>query len=152
MPRLILDDFVPYRLSYTSNRMSEAIARTYKSMFGLTIPEWRVVAVVAERSGTTQQAICARTGMDKVTISRATLALVGRGLLARTASPSDRRAHQLSLTAAGNDLYADVAPKALELEAAIFGAFDPAELATFVAMLRRIDEAVDSTATGESPG
>jgi DNA-binding MarR family transcriptional regulator len=136
---LVLDDFIPYRLSVTSNLVSDSIARAYESLFGLTIPEWRLVAVIAETGGITQQAIGAKTLMDKVTVSRAAIALVGRGLLARRDNPEDRRSHLLELTDAGRDLYAVVAPKALDLESRIFDAFDPQEVAQFVAMLRRIE-------------
>jgi DNA-binding MarR family transcriptional regulator len=137
--RLVLDDFIPYRLSVTSNLVSDSIARAYESLFGLTIPEWRLVAVIAETGGITQQAIGAKTLMDKVTVSRAAIALVGRGLLGRRDNPEDRRSHLLELTDAGRDLYAAVAPKALDLESRIFAAFDPHEVAQFVAMLRRIE-------------
>ena len=139
MKRLRLDDFLPYRLSVTSNLVSEAIARAYEALFGLKIPEWRLIAVIAEHDGITQQAIGLRTRMDKVTVSRAAVALTGRGLIARRPNPQDRRSHLLVLTASGRRLYADVVPKALELEARIFGAFTAAELDSFAAMLRRID-------------
>jgi DNA-binding MarR family transcriptional regulator len=137
--RLVLDDFIPYRLSVTSNLVSDSIARAYHALFGLTIPEWRMVAVIAESGGITQQAIGARTLMDKVTVSRAAIALVDRGLLARRGNPEDRRSHLLDLSDAGRDLYAAVAPKALDLEARIFSAFAPDEVAQFKAMLRRIE-------------
>ena len=94
----------------------------------------------AETGGVPQQAICARTRMDKVTVSRAAIALVGRGLLDRGRNPDDGRSHLLTLTPAGRDLYAQVAPKALELEQRIFGQLDPAAVERFVAVLRRIDE------------
>lgn len=139
---LKLDDFLPYRLSYTSNLVSESIAHAYESLFGLSISEWRLIAVIAEDDGIGQAAICLRTRMDKVTVSRAAIALAARGLIARQPSATDRRAHCLTLTDAGRTLHAQVAPKALELEARIFGAFDATELAAFTAMLRRIDDAV----------
>jgi DNA-binding MarR family transcriptional regulator len=139
MTRLVLDDFIPYRLSVTSNLVSDSIARTYEALFGLTIPEWRLVAVIAESGGITQQAIGRQTRMDKVTVSRAAIALVERGLLFRHANVDDRRSHLLDLTDAGRALYAAVAPKALDLERRIFSQFDPAEVAAFTAMLRRID-------------
>jgi DNA-binding MarR family transcriptional regulator len=140
MPRLVLDDFIPYRLSVTSNLVSDSIARTYESLFELTIPEWRLIAVIAESDGITQQAIGRQTRMDKVTVSRAAIALVERGLLARRANADDRRSHLLDLTAAGRDLYAVVAPKALDLEQRIFSQFAPDEVATFTAMLRRVEQ------------
>lgn len=138
---LVLDEFLPFRLSVTSNLVSDTIARTYRSLFGLSIPEWRLVAVVAETGGLSQGAIGGRTRMDKVTVSRAAIALVERGLLARGAHPGDKRSHLLTLTDAGRELYAAVAPKALDLERRVFEGFTPDELEGFVGMLRRIDAA-----------
>ena len=147
-PLLALDDFLPYRLSFTSNLVSDTIARAYESLFGLSIPEWRLVTVVAETGGITQAAIGVRTRMDKVTVSRAAIALVERGLMARTPNPDDRRSHLLRLARGRQpqQMRAPVAPKAIELERRIFSAFRPEELAQFAAMLRRIDERALSAA------
>lgn len=138
---LVLDEFIPFRLSVTSNLVSDTIARTYRALFGLSIPEWRLVAVVAETGGISQGAIGSRTRMDKVTVSRAAIALVERGLMEREGNPGDKRSHLLKLTRAGRELYAAIAPKALDLERRIFDRFGAQELEAFVAMLRRIDAA-----------
>ena len=137
---LRLDAFIPYLLSVTSNVVSDAIASTYQALFGLSIPEWRLIAVIGEDDGITQQQVGRRTRMDKVTVSRATLSLVGRGLVDRRPHTSDRRSQSLHLTQAGHNLYDQVAPKALELERRIFASFDPKEIAQFSAMLARIQE------------
>jgi DNA-binding MarR family transcriptional regulator len=139
MATLKLDEFLPYRLSITSNRVSGAIATTYQALFGLRIPEWRLVTVIAEGAGVTQQALGVATRMDKVTVSRAAAALVDRGLVERQPNPGDQRSHLLALTATGRALYDDVAPKALELEAQVFAGFSPQEIAVFRAMLDRIE-------------
>ena len=76
---LRLDDFLPYRLSFTTNLVSETVASAYEQAFGLRIAEWRVIAVVAESpQGVTQQAIGLKTRMDKVTVSRAAASLIAR--------------------------------------------------------------------------
>ena len=67
------------------------------------------------------------------------IALVERGLMTREGNPGDRRSHLLKLTQAGRELYAAIAPKALDLERRIFESFSAEELDGFVAMLRRID-------------
>ena len=138
---LRLDAFIPFRLSVTSNLVSETIASTYQALFGLTIPEWRLIAVIAEDEGVTQQQVGRRTRMDKVTVSRATIALVERGLIERRPHASDRRSQSLHLTKNGRDLYAAVAPKALELERRIFADFDPKDVAAFGEMLLRVQQA-----------
>ena len=141
MTTLKLDQFLPYRLSVASNMVSEAVASAYRTLFGLRIAEWRLVAVIAEDGASSQQALCGRTQMDKVTVSRAAIALVDRGLVERQANPDDQRSHLLTLTRQGWALYEQVAPKALELEARIFAGIDREELARFGAMLDRIEAA-----------
>jgi DNA-binding MarR family transcriptional regulator len=147
---LCLERFMPYRLSYSANLVSEAIAQQYSVSFNLTIPEWRVVAHIAEQSGITQQEIGLRTRMDKVTVSRATIALAVRGFVSRDRNPADGRSRRLSLTPAGRRLYAAIAPKALELERAVFGQFSAAEIAAFMGFLQRVDAAASAAMTAES--
>ena len=47
-PVLLLENILPYRLSVLTNLVSSAIASAYRERFGLSIPEWRVVAVLAD--------------------------------------------------------------------------------------------------------
>ena len=93
---LRLDGYLPYRLSVASNAVSRLIARAYEDRFGLTIPQWRLVAVLGEHGPLTQQAIGMRTVMDKVTVSRATQGLVKRRLVQRAPHDADGRSHSLN--------------------------------------------------------
>ena len=70
-PSLELERFLPYRLSVVSNRISTVIARVYAQRFGLTVPEWRVMAVLGRFGAMSASAVCERTAMDKVRVSRA---------------------------------------------------------------------------------
>ncbi len=140
---LKLDAFLPYRLSIASNRVSDAIADTYRSLFKLRIPEWRLIAVLAESEGLSQQAIGQRTQMDKVTVSRATTALAERQLVTRGRNPVDQRSHVLTLTPAGKALYREVAPKALEIEARIFASLSTDDRRALLAVLERLEAAVE---------
>ncbi|PNP95447.1 MarR family winged helix-turn-helix transcriptional regulator [Sphingobium sp. SA916] len=139
---LRLDQFIPYRLSFTAALLSDTIAQSYERLFGISIAEWRVIAWVAELGGVTQQQICARSRMDKVTVSRAAIALTGRGIVQRLPNAEDRRSHLLALTEEGRRLHGAIAPRALELESGIFSHFSAEEVEAFVAMLRRIDAIV----------
>jgi DNA-binding MarR family transcriptional regulator len=82
--------------------------------------------------------------MDKVTVSRAAIALYDRGLVERRPNPDDQRSHLLSLTAAGTALYDSVAPKALAMEKQVFAEFTPAEIATFRDLLYRLEASVET--------
>ncbi len=141
MSRLALDDYLPYRLSVASNAVSRVIARAYESRFGLKIPEWRLVAVLAEDGERTQLELIARTAMDKVTISRAAQALVERGLAAQTQDARDGRSRRLKLTPEGLRLYDDVAPAALAFERELFAGFETGEVDRFKDLLRRAEAA-----------
>jgi DNA-binding MarR family transcriptional regulator len=141
---LRLDTFLPYQLSIASNAVSSAIARTYESLFGLRIPEWRLIAVLAEEEGLTQQALVSRTEMDKMTVSRAAQALVTRGLVTRVPHGADKRSHTLSLSTEGRALYAQISPKALELEAKLLGALGEAEIERFKKTLSKLKAASDA--------
>ena len=144
MSGLKLDQFLPYRLSIASNAVSDAVATAYRTLFGLRSPEWRLIAVLAEGGTMSQQALCGRTRMDKVTVSRAAIALVDRGLIARASNPGDQRSHLLTLSEQGWALYEQIAPKAIELERRIFAGFTAAERAQLQEMLNRVEVAVEA--------
>ena len=86
-------------------------------------------------------AIVARTGMDKVTVSRAAIALTERGLFQRTPNLHDQRSHLLDLTPSGRALYRDVAPRALAVETRIFAGFSAEERQTLSRLLARAEAA-----------
>ncbi|HEX4197894.1 MAG TPA: MarR family winged helix-turn-helix transcriptional regulator [Caulobacteraceae bacterium] len=138
-PGLTLDDYLPYRLSVAANAVSDLIAGAYRARFGLSIPQWRLVAVLGEDGPSTQQALSTRTRMDKVTVSRAAAALTERKLVSRTPNETDGRSHRIGLTPAGQALYADVAPSALAYEARLLEGLAPAEQRAAHALLRRLE-------------
>jgi DNA-binding MarR family transcriptional regulator len=147
---LRLDDYLPYRLSVAANAVSGLIARAYQTRFGLTIPQWRLIAVLGEDGPLTQQALCARTVMDKVTVSRSSGALAERGLIYRTPNATDGRSHRLELTAPGKALYFEIAPAALAYEAKLLTQFSAFERQSALNLLRRLEvAAIDLAGFGE---
>lgn len=114
--RLILESFIPYRLSVLTNQVSSAIARRYSERFGLSIPEWRIMAVLGETPGLSAREVALRTAMDKVQVSRAVASLIEAGRLVRTPDDDDARVGHLELTAKGRAVYHQIVPLALQLE------------------------------------
>lgn len=145
---LRLDSYLPYRLSVASNAVSRLIARAYEDRFGLTIPQWRLIAVLAEYGPLTQQAIGARTVMDKVTVSRATQGLVKRKLVQRAPHDADGRSHHVGLSKAGERLYSEISPVALEYEARLLRHFDPGAIENLKQFLLHLERAAEELATG----
>jgi DNA-binding MarR family transcriptional regulator len=135
---LVLEDFLPYRLSVLSNRVSRAIAAQYAKTFDLTIPEWRVIAVLGRRPGLTAKEIAEATEMDKVAVSRAVARLISARRVQARADDADARRQFLSLTREGESVHARIAPIALDSERRLLAALDPRERATLEELLDRL--------------
>jgi DNA-binding MarR family transcriptional regulator len=113
---LILEDFLPYRLSITSHTVSTNIARVYEKRFGVSIPEWRVIAVLGRYPGLSAVEVADRTLMDKVAVSRAVTKLIKNGRIDREFADADRRRSILNLSEEGKKVHNEIAPIALEFE------------------------------------
>ena len=125
--QLDLEHFLPYRLSVLSNRTSNAIAREYSERFDMTIPEWRVMAVLGRFAGLSANQVAQRTAMDKVAVSRAVAELIDSGRLDRQMDRLDRRRSVLNLSVEGRRVYAEIAPLALACEARLLSALSTKE-------------------------
>lgn len=136
---LKLSDYLPYRLSVASNEVSRLIAESYEDRFGLKIPEWRVIAVLAEFNAHTQAEIVAKTAMDKVTVSRTVASLVARDLVRRSINEADGRSQIVALTKAGKRLFDEIAPLARDYEARLLDGFSPREIDSLKTLLQRIE-------------
>lgn len=136
---LKLSDYLPYRLSVASNEVSRLIAESYEDRFGLKIPEWRVIAVLAEFNAHTQAEIVAKTAMDKVTVSRTVASLVARDLVRRSINEADGRSQIVALTKAGKRLFDEIAPLARDYEARLLDGFSPREIDSLKMLLQRIE-------------
>jgi len=125
-PRALeLERFLPYRLAVLANTMSTAIAGAYAARFRLSIPECRVVAVLARSPDPAAAQVAQRTAMDKVAVSRAVASLVRAGRVARSVEESDRRRSRLRLTDDGMLVYQQVVPWALAYEDAVLRGIPP---------------------------
>lgn len=133
-----LEDFLPYRLSVTANRVSRAFAKRYAEEFGLTIPEWRVLAVVGDSSPISAGEIVGRTAMDKAKVSRAVAGLLDRDLLRRAVNPLDQRRHMLAHSRKGRQIYETIVPRALALEAEVTQELSAEERRLLTALLQRL--------------
>jgi DNA-binding MarR family transcriptional regulator len=122
-----LAQFVPYRLSVLSNTVSAAIAGLYRKRFGLTIPEWRCMAVLGSFAPLSARDVALHTAMDKVQVSRAIAVLLQKGLALQDTDRQDRRRSRLALSAAGKRVYARIVPLAQAAEAELLAALTRSE-------------------------
>lgn len=137
---LDLTGFLPYRLSILSNTVSAAIAKIYAERFGLSIPAWRVMAILAQQPGLSAAAVAERTAMDKVAVSRAVSQLLEDGHLERQFADDDRRRSVLKLSKKGWRVYDQVAPLARRKEAELLESLSAADRAEFDRLLSLLTE------------
>ena len=115
-PQLLLERFLPHQLSVLSNLISRAISREYAERFGLSIPEWRAIAVLQNFPGISSGELSANSGMDYVAVSRAVSRLERAELVTRNMSVTDRRRTVLNLSDRGRRIYREITPLALRYE------------------------------------
>ena len=137
---LILEEFLPYRLSITSHTVSTNIARVYEKRFGVSIPEWRVIAVLGRYPGLSAVEVAERTLMDKVAVSRAVTKLIKNGRIDRQFADADRRRSILNLSEQGREVHDEIATLALQFEQELLQDISEADYATFNAILEKLLE------------
>lgn len=138
-----LEQFLPYRLSVLTNTMSRAFARTYGKRFGLSIPEWRVMAVLGRFAPLSANQLAERTAMDKVRVSRAVARLMKLGLVDRAVDSGDRRRSALKLSRAGKRMHEGIVPLARRFETAWMASLSDEDRALLDRLMTRLmDNAV----------
>ncbi|MEE8258445.1 MAG: MarR family transcriptional regulator [Sphingomonadales bacterium] len=137
---LKLKEFLPYRLSVLSNLISRDIARDYQTRFSITIPEWRVMAILGEAGGLSASAVAKSTAMDKVAVSRAVARLEEVKFITRRIDRADKRRAILSLSPKGREIYQQVVPVALGYESKILGKLTPEDKQSLDLLLEKLTE------------
>lgn len=145
-----LEHFLPYRLSVLTNTMSRAFARRYGERFGLSIPEWRVMAVLGRFAPLSANEVAERTAMDKVRVSRAVARLMKTGLIDRATDSDDRRRSALKLSRAGKRVHDGIIPMARQIEAALLARLSPAERATLDQLVSKLMDRATALDRGET--
>jgi len=112
-PVLSLDGFLPYQLNFLAEQVSRSFSLIYERQFGISIPEWRVVAILGEFGLVTSKQVGERSTMHKTKVSRAVAALEDKGFIRREPNPQDLRESFIALTEKGQSMYQELVPEAL---------------------------------------
>jgi DNA-binding MarR family transcriptional regulator len=135
---LKLEDFLPYRLSVLSNTISTTVAHAYAERFDVSIPEWRVIAILGRFAGLSAVEVAERTMLDKVAVSRAVTKLIKKGRIDREFADADKRRSILNLSEDGKRLHDDIAALALAFERDLLEGLSDDELAQFNIIMERL--------------
>lgn len=146
---LDLSVFAPYRVAVIARAMSEQLGAAYAGE-DVTIPEWRVLAVIGQEDAIAARDVVAQTPMDKMAVSRAVASLESKELIIREPS-ADKRVLNLRLSPKGKGVCERISALALSYESRIFGELSPEERDAFFSGLSKLESAVRSAGENFDP-
>ena len=136
--KLDLADYLPYLVNRVGTIIAEQFGADALARHGLSIAEWRVLAVLASNGGQRQIDLADLTSIEASTLSRLVSRLIRMGLVTRTRSANSNREVVVKLSAKGTALVGRLIPIARGYEAAAIAGITPSELAALKRSLRRI--------------
>lgn len=138
---------VAYKLGYITNFYREPSFRLIEAEFGLTRPEILTLIFLDYQDAIAVSDICAFSGHLVPNISRAAIALDGKGLVRRGPDPKDQRRQILFLTPAGRALHDRFIPMLRAREAEMLSCLSERERTQFERLTRKLAAHVPAWAT-----
>jgi DNA-binding MarR family transcriptional regulator len=115
----VIRDLLSYRLHTVANLLSRGAELRYRRQFGVSLWEWRTIALLGAASEPLSLSHLAHAaGIHKSQMSRVVSGLARRRLVSRAANSADGRGVQLALSKAGRKLYGGLIDAAAERDAA----------------------------------
>ena len=131
-----LNGYIPCQLAILTHSIMRSVASVLEERFGISMPEWKVLAIIASKPSLSAVSVARLAQMDTVAVSRAVTKLMDRGLLLRDLDSEDRRRSVLNLSAEGAELHNQISPLAMQLEENLLEDFSEEELQLFEKAIR----------------
>ncbi|QPC94319.1 MarR family winged helix-turn-helix transcriptional regulator [Mesorhizobium sp. INR15] len=135
-------DLFSYRLALLTRVNDRQAQNVLVSTYGITLGEWRTLAVVKYLGQPSVRAVARATQQDEGQLSRYVSGLIERGLLVKAVSSEDRRVNDLALTGEGEKLYAEVMEFAWNLNREMFVDLSRDEQQQLVGLLDKLFRAL----------
>lgn len=151
---LNIEDFITFRITRLSNALRTNVTKRYLEEFDLSIPEWRLLALVTRLSPVRFADLTHRSSMDKGQVSRTLQVMTKRGLTKMKVikQRGSRAAAALaapvvvSVAPKGKALYKLVLPVARRRQADIIRRLSEADRVAFYGMLDQIFAVIGTAA------
>lgn len=149
------DDFLTFRLTRLSNALRTNLTKRYLEEFNLSLPEWRLLALVTRFTPVRFSELTSRSSMDKGQVSRTLRELTKRGFVktkvvkSRASRSTDALAAPVvvAVTAAGRNLYKTVLPVARKRQVEFLMTLSESERVALYAILDKLFVAIGSDLT-----
>ena len=113
------------------------------SRYGVSGPQFDVLATLHHEEGIMQQELAARLLVTKGNVTGVVNRMEALGWIERRPDPEDRRANRLYLAEVGKTLFAEVNLKHEAVIYEVMAEFQPDEVQAFLRLLRKLEDAVE---------
>lgn len=131
-----LNDYIPCQLATLTQSIMRSLASLFENRYGISLPEWKVLAIIRHKPGLSAVAVARLAQMDTVAVSRAVTKLLDRDLVMRELDTEDRRRSVLDVSPEGRELHDQIAPLASKLEASLLDELSEEEQRVFAKAIR----------------
>jgi DNA-binding MarR family transcriptional regulator len=138
-----LPDLLSTRLLRLSNTLTLYSARRYRQQFGISVPEWRVMSILASSDRTTARDISRVLATDAAWVGLSVKRLAKRGYLIRSTDKHDTRRVLLSLTKQGKDMHDSILTVARQRQRRLLAALPQGVADILYANLDRLQAEAD---------
>ncbi|MEU1995775.1 MarR family winged helix-turn-helix transcriptional regulator [Nocardia gamkensis] len=135
---------VPHVFSETPGHLIRLLYQRHNSIWHATVgdsitpTQFAILNVVYSDGPSTQHEISLRVRTDTSTMAQAAAALERKNLIKRSVNPTDKRERRIALTRTGRREYAQLLPKADEVQRILFEALEPDDHPGALALLRNL--------------
>jgi DNA-binding MarR family transcriptional regulator len=129
--------YVPYLLRRISDTLTERFTAGLKP-HGLTLPMWRIIAVLDGRGATRFRVLASQTLIEPPTLSRLVEELRAKGFITKTSSEVDARGVLIRPTKKARELVQELTPHAFEVERETLAGLTEDEAEMFRRLVRRV--------------
>ena len=139
-----LATFLPYRLAYISERVSQRLSADYGKSHGLSVAEWRVLVNLQYLGTASVRDIQVYTNLEKSRVSRAVARMESAGLVAKRAGAKDARLVEIGLTKKGVATLDAILPPAIKVEQGLLEGLSDAQRKTFNEVIEHFHRVLDN--------
>jgi DNA-binding MarR family transcriptional regulator len=132
-------ELLSYRLHQVANLLSRGAEMRYRREFGVSLWEWRTIALLGgSPEAQSLNELARAASVDKAQMSRVVSGLRTRKLVSREADATDGRGIRLSLTRTGMKLYQRLIDAAAERNSAFLGCLTARERASLDLIMTKL--------------
>jgi DNA-binding MarR family transcriptional regulator len=136
-------DLLSYRLLRLSNTLGLYSSRRYRKEFDVTLPEWRVISIIASEEPTSARDISRVLATDKAWVGHTVESLRRRGYVTRSSDKQDARRTLLNLTRQGRETHDAILAVALRRQRRLAATLSDGRFESLIASLDQLQAEAD---------